>query len=97
MKHAVQGLYEAGVAVAERSLEARGMVPKLHPGLFLQGQIIGNLKIKLRSRRLDNTNTKSTVDLTGSSSNNTNGGLQGNGLNASNAASSGTYIDPVDS
>lgn len=73
------------------------MVPKLYAGLFLQGQMIGNLKIQLRSRCLHNTNTNSTVDLTGSPSNNTNDGLQGNGINAGNAASSGTYIDPLDS
>ena len=44
VKHAVQAVYQAGVALATKPITVPGNVPKLYAGIFLQNQQIGFLK-----------------------------------------------------
>lgn len=44
IKHLVQAIYEAGFALAAKPITVRGTVPRLHAGLFLDGQQIGFMK-----------------------------------------------------
>ncbi|CAD6568597.1 MAG: hypothetical protein ASARMPRED_001872 [Alectoria sarmentosa] len=62
MKHAVQAIYEAGIALAVKPITRRGYVPRLYAGLFLQNRQIGFMKWQHKQRAVAGA-TNGTVDL----------------------------------
>lgn len=99
VKHIVRALYDASVAISQRIYERPGFIPQVYAGMFLRGQLIGNVKIYLRATALvDNKNATRVLDYVYDhhEANDTSFLGRAIDLNDTALADTGTLVDPRD-